>query len=193
MSSQLVPAPASLPSLIVQFQPCEILLPLLREMHSFSETRCTKYHEQYLYRGRVWVSVVLSLVNTHGDFVSCLISLWCLLFHSISAILASCSCPLFVALHLSFQFTSVQALSPRPITFSLPKKTTSVLVAFRVCFSEVTVFLWQSSYTSFREVEIWLDSVSMESVYLNFLNCSENFSSYHYIPSVEVDLKHFVI
>lgn len=98
------------------------------------------------------MSVVPSLVNTHGDFVSCLISLWWLLFHSISAILVSCNCPLFVALHLSFQFTSVQALSPRPIPFSLPKKTASVLAAFRVCFSEVAVFLWQSSYTSFREV-----------------------------------------
>lgn len=51
-------------------------------MLSFREDRCTKYHEQLLYRGKVWVSVVPSLVNTHGDFVS----LW-LLVLSLSSIL----------------------------------------------------------------------------------------------------------
>lgn len=116
-----------------------------------SETRCTKYHEQFLYRGRVWVSVVPSLVNTHGDFVSCLISS-CLLFHSVSAIFVSCGCPLFVALHISFQFSSVQAVSTKPITFSLPKKIASVCVAFRVYSYAITVFLWQSCYKSFKEI-----------------------------------------
>lgn len=61
-------------------------------MLSFRQNRCTKYHEQLLYPGKVWVSVVPSLVNTHGDFVS----LW-LLFDSVSAILVSCGRPLFVA------------------------------------------------------------------------------------------------
>lgn len=94
---------------------------------SFRENRCTKYHEHLLCPGKVWVSVVPSLVNTHGDFVS----LW-LLFDSASAILVSCGCPLFVALCLPFQFTSVQTLSTRPIMFVLPKKIAVVHVAFRV-------------------------------------------------------------
>lgn len=127
MSSQLVPAPASPPSLIARYRPCEMMLPVSWEMLSFRENRCTKYHEQLLYPGKVWVSVVPSLVNTHGDFVS----LW-LFFHSLSAILESCGCPLFVALCLPFQFTSVQTSSTRPIMFILPKKIALVHVAFRV-------------------------------------------------------------
>lgn len=127
MSSQPVPAAASLPSLIAQCRPCQMMLPVWWEMLSFRGNRCTKYHEQLLYPGKVWVSVVPSLVNTHGDFVS----LW-LLFDCVSAILVSCGCPLFVALCLSFQFTSVQTLSTRHIVFVLPKKIAVVYVAFRV-------------------------------------------------------------
>lgn len=98
-----------------------MVLPVWWEMLSFRENRCTKYHEQLLYPGKVWVSVVLSLVNTHGDFVS----LW-LLFDSV--ILVSCGS----SLCLSFQFTSVQTLSTRRIVFVVPKKIAVVYVAFRV-------------------------------------------------------------
>lgn len=111
-----------LPSLCLHLLPCPLWLrsSALVKLHSlcsgrcvhFCKTRCTKYHEQFLYRGRVWVSVVPSLVNTHGDFVSCLIST-CLLFHSVSAIRVSCGCPLSVALRSPFQFTSAQALPTR--------------------------------------------------------------------------------
>lgn len=149
MSSQLVPIPAPLPSLIARYRPCEVMLPVWWEMLSFRENRCTKYHEHLLYPGKVWVSVVPSLLNTHGDFVS----LW-LLFDSVSAILVSCGCPLCVALCLSFQFTSVQTLSTRPIMFVLPKK----IAVVHCCIQSVFLcllsqfLLWQSSCKDFREI-----------------------------------------